>query len=83
MTTSYLEDDGEVAKGAGDLPPLRLHRPSHVAEWLDTSLSTVRRLVREGLLEAVYVGASLRVTDRSYRYVVKHGTRRSRPRGKK
>jgi excisionase family DNA binding protein len=83
MTTSYVDDNRDIATDAGQLSPVLLHRPSHVADCLDTSLSTVRRLVRQGKLEAVYIGSSLRITDRSIRAIAKSGTRRSRPRGKK
>ena len=83
MTPQDLDDDQDIAPDAGQQRSVRLHRPTHVAEGLDVSLSTVRRLVREGILEAVYVGASMRISDRSYRYVAKHGTRRSKQGRKK
>jgi hypothetical protein len=83
MTTQFIDDDQEIASATAERCPVRLHRPSNIADWLDTSLSTVRRLARAGILEAVYVNASMRITDRSYRRVAKQGTQRSRPRGKK
>jgi hypothetical protein len=83
VTTSSLDDEQEFAVVAGEKCPVRLHRPSYVADWLDTSISTVRRLVRVGKLEAVYIGASLRITDSSVRGLARSGTRRSKPRGKK
>lgn len=61
----------------------RCHRIPAVAEDLDTSPSSVRRLIREGHLEAIYIGSSVRVTDESLEALLKTGTRRRRPRGKK
>jgi excisionase family DNA binding protein len=59
-----------------------LHRIPEVAAGLDVSMSTVRRLVHYGHLEGILIGKSLRITDRSYRRLIEHGTSRRRPRGK-
>jgi hypothetical protein len=62
--------------------PERLHRISHIAEILDASLSTVRRLIADGLLDPRYIRGSLRVTDTSLQTLLQAGTRRSRRRSK-
>jgi hypothetical protein len=82
MRSDFHEAE-EVASLTVAHAPARLHRAAHVADWLDTSISTVRRLVRLGKLDSVYIGASLRITDGSVRALANAGTRRSKPRGKK
>lgn len=62
---------------------LRLHRPAHVAECLDISLSTVRRLMRDGELEVVHIGGSVRITETSLKALLKDGRRRAKRAGKK
>ena len=80
---SDFDEAEEIASHTDTHAPARLHRAAHVADWLDTSISTVRRLVRLGKLEAVYIGASLRITDGSVRALANAGKRRSKPSGKK
>ncbi len=83
MTNSHPNDDDEVTVDTADPRPVLLHSPQHAADLLDTSISSVRRLVRLGELEAVYLLTSLRITDRSVQRVAKNGTRRTRSRAKK
>jgi excisionase family DNA binding protein len=54
-----------------------------VAEVLDISVSSVRRLIRKGKLSVVYIGSSLRVSEQSLETLLKSGTRRLRGRGTK
>jgi excisionase family DNA binding protein len=58
-------------------------RISAVAELLDISVSSVRRLIRDGRLAAVYIGTSLRVPEQGLEALLKAGARRSKGRGKK
>jgi excisionase family DNA binding protein len=54
-----------------------------VAEFLDISISTVRRLIRNGELKAIRIGASVRITEASLDRLLNAGRPRSTPRGKK
>jgi hypothetical protein len=58
------------------------HSVGHVAEILDVSTSAVRRMIRNKQLDAIYFGASLRVTDLSLQRVAQVGTRRRAARAK-
>jgi excisionase family DNA binding protein len=53
----------------------RCRRISAVAEHLDISVSSVRRLIRDGRLEAIRIGSSLRVTDASLNRLINAGRR--------
>ena len=54
----------------------KLHRVTHVEDVLDASASTVRRLIKDGVLESRYIRGSLRVTDSSLLALLRAGTRR-------
>ena len=54
-----------------------------VAELLDVSPSSVRRLIRNGELEAIEIGGSVRVIDASVDRLIDAGRRRYRRRAKK
>jgi len=58
-------------------------RIASVADVLDISVSSIRRLIRDGKLAAVYIGTSLRVPEQSLEALLKAGARRSRDRGRK
>lgn len=78
-----MTDDSVAATNGERQLPGRVHSIPAVADGLDTSPNSVRRLIRNGELEVIYIGASVRITDRSYRRLLKTGTRRPRTRGKK
>jgi hypothetical protein len=61
----------------------RCHSILAVAETIEVSPSSVRRLIRDKVLETIYIGASVRVTDESLERLIQAGTRRSRRRGNK
>ena len=58
-------------------------RIASVAECLEISISSVRRLIRGGQLQAVQIGASVRVTEESLEHLLSAGKRRSRRGSKK
>lgn len=62
------------------IPRNQCWRISVVAELLDISVSSVRRLIRDGRLGAVHIGASLRVTEHSLAALLK-GERAAQPSG--
>jgi excisionase family DNA binding protein len=53
-------------------------RISLVAELLDLSVSSVRRLIRDGRLDAIRIGAAVRVTEGSVDRLLSAGRRHSR-----
>jgi hypothetical protein len=57
----------------------KLHRITHVEDVLDASASTVRRLIKDDVLESRYIRGSLRVTDSSLLALLSAGTRRNAP----
>ena len=61
----------------------RCHSIPAVADTIEVSPSSVRRLIRDGVLETIYIGASVRVTDESLERLIQAGTRRSSRRGNK
>ena len=78
MVVNCPETEGLIAA-----PPTRCLRIAAVAEILDLSVSSVRRLIRDGRLDAVRIGASVRVTESSLDALLKTGTQRSKRRAKK
>ena len=67
----------------GDGPTAAAHRRQclripTVAELLDVSPSTVRRLIRDGRLEAISIGSSVRVIETSVERLINAGRRRYR-----
>lgn len=64
-------------------PCNQCRRITAVAEFLDISISTVRRLIRNGELKAIRIGASVRITEASLDRLLNAGRRRSTPRRKK
>ena len=77
---AHQEDDQDAPTATRRNQCLRI---ASVADVLDISVSSVRRLIRGGKLAAVYIGTSLRVPKQSLEALLKAGARRSRGRGKK
>jgi excisionase family DNA binding protein len=73
------DDDGAVATAQRT----RCLRILTVAQDLDVSVSSVRRLIRNGELEAVRIGNSVRVTEVGLDRLLKAGRHRYRRLGKK
>ena len=61
----------------------RCLRISIVAEELDVSVSTVRRLIADGKLVSIRIGSTVRVTEASLDALLRGGARPSRRRGGK
>lgn len=78
-----MADGHEDLEPAAPSQPRRCHRIAAVAEVLDISPSSVRRLIRDGQLEAIRIGASVRVSATSLERLLSNGTRRSKRKGKK
>jgi excisionase family DNA binding protein len=74
------QDDGRVATARQQSQCLRI---AGVAELLDISISSVRRLIRDGQLEAIRIGSSVRVPEVSLERLLNAGRRRSRRKAKK
>jgi excisionase family DNA binding protein len=74
------QDDERVATARQRSQCLRI---AGVAELLDISISSVRRLIRDGQLESIRIGASVRVPEASLERLISAGRRRSRREGKK
>jgi excisionase family DNA binding protein len=64
------------------LQQMRCLRPAAVADHLDISISSVRRLIHAGQLDTIRIGSSIRVTESSVEKLLKTGTRRARRRDK-
>ena len=74
MIADGEDDDGLPAAAH----PRQCLRIPTVAELLDVSPSTVRRLIRDGRLEAIRIGSSVRVTEASVGHLLDAGRRRYR-----
>jgi len=83
VSKSKITDDDVMSSAAEVQQPERLYRLATLADLLDTSISSARRLVADGEFEVVYVRGSPHVRERSYKAYLKRGTRRRKPRGKK
>jgi excisionase family DNA binding protein len=75
MSKSNETDDSETNPTAEQQQPERLFSAQTVADLIEGSVPTVRRLVDDGVLKAVYVRGSLRIRESSYLAFVKTGTR--------
>ena len=76
MRKAEIAEDRGLNSAAAEQPPERLLSIQTVAELMDVSASSVRRLIADGALEVVYVGALVRVPERSFRAFVNAGMRR-------
>ena len=74
------DDDGSSAITLQRNQCLRI---SGVADILDISISSVRRLIRDGQLESIRIGSSVRVPEVSLERLLNAGRRRSRRKSKK
>jgi excisionase family DNA binding protein len=79
MITRHDHDDDAPAP----TPRNQCRRITAVADVLDISVSSVRRLIRDGQLEAIRIGASVRVTEASLDRLLSAGRRRSKRGGRK
>jgi excisionase family DNA binding protein len=78
--TARQDDDGSSAITLQRNQCLRI---SGVADILDISISSVRRLIRDGQLESIRIGSSVRVPEVSLERLLNAGRRRSRRKSKK
>jgi excisionase family DNA binding protein len=83
MTQAQIIHGDEVGPEAKQHIRERFHRISHVAETLDMSISTIRRLIRDGQLDSIRIGSLVRVPASSLEAFLKAGKQHSRRRGKK
>lgn len=75
--TARRDQDEDVGT---PIPRNQCRRISAVAELLDISISSVRRLIRGGQLRAVHIGVSVRVTETSLEALLKAGKQQTRRR---
>jgi excisionase family DNA binding protein len=78
MTLRQYDDDAPPPA-----PRNQCLRIPAVAEQLDISISSVRRLIRDRQLEAIRIGSSVRVPESSVDRLLESGRRWFRPRRKK